>query len=41
MRERVAAMNGELTIRSAPGEGCTVIIVLPLPVSNPEPHAAS
>ena len=41
MKERVAAMNGELTIQSAPGEGCTVIIVLPLPVSNPESHATS
>ena len=34
MRERVAAVGGELRITSAPGQGTTVCVTLPLPASH-------
>jgi len=29
MRERVALFGGDLTIRGAPGEGTTVLVIIP------------
>jgi signal transduction histidine kinase len=31
MRERVEALQGSLTIESAPGQGCTLVVELPTP----------
>ncbi len=36
MRERAALLKGSLTIRSRPGQGTKIIVVLPIPVTNVE-----
>jgi PAS domain S-box-containing protein len=35
MRERAIALGATFTIHSSPGEGCTIVITLPLHTSNP------
>ena len=42
VRERMQAMGGSLDVKSRPGEGTTITMVLPLAKSRPaEPHAAA
>ena len=42
VRERMQAMGGSLDVKSHPGEGTTITMVLPLAKSRPaEPHAAA
>lgn len=36
MRERLALLNGSLSLRSEPGQGTTVLAQLPLPAGQPE-----
>lgn len=43
MRERVAALHGEMRLKSQPGQGCTLLIMLPLnsTVADSKPMAVS
>lgn len=38
LKHRARELNGELTIRSAPGEGCRVVLTLPLECNNLRSH---